>query len=84
MRVTVAGASGVVGKALVPMLIGRGHESSGPNPQCGERSGCGPFTDIQQQAEQPRGASLRSRGDRVSSTTARSTRGDKLRPPSFV
>lgn len=29
MRVIVAGASGVVGRALIPMLIGRGHEVAG-------------------------------------------------------
>lgn len=29
MRVLVAGASGVVGRALIPMLVGRGHDVAG-------------------------------------------------------
>jgi uncharacterized protein YbjT (DUF2867 family) len=46
MRILLAGASGVIGRQLVPLLVGEGHQVARDDPDTGkgsaiERTGCG-------------------------------------------
>src|SRR5207302_1711982 len=59
MRVFVAGASGVIGRSLVPLLVGAGHEVTGMTRRPERVSAIGAVADLERQVLDAGGTVLR-------------------------